>query len=144
MSSSAYIKLVKTSSQETITIQEVKDLLEYYKSITAKTGDQVDWGYSKAAFPYEIKEYTQGDGKRLWLQSLDDRYNTILIGVGTEPIQDSDSTERIQSYIQLTLPENAAMGDKSKANEFCKFLAKKLHAELQLFNGRIMYFNGRK
>ncbi|MCA1041026.1 DUF1885 family protein [Bacillus infantis] len=144
MSSSAYIKLVKTARQETITLEEVKDLLEYYKSITAKTGDQVDWGYSRAAFPYEIKEHAQGDGKWFWLKSVDDRYNTILIGVGTETVQDADRTDRIQSYIQLTLPENAAMGDKSKANEFCRFLAKKLQAELQLFNGRIMYFNGRK
>ena len=35
-------------------------------------------------------------------------------------------------------------GDKGKATEYAKFVAKNLQGELHLFNGRIMYFNKRK
>lgn len=144
MANNAYIKLVPSSGKETINTEELKELLHYYKQITSKTGDQVDWEYSEAAFPYEIKEEANGKGKWFYLYSTDDRYKAILVGVDQETIEDEDGSSRLQSYIQVTLPEISTYGDKGKANEFCKFIAKKLKAELHLFNGRIMYFNPRK
>ncbi|WP_210366400.1 DUF1885 family protein [Bacillus sp. REN3] len=144
MSSNAYIKLVPSSSQQTISTEELKDLFNYYKEITAKTGDQVDWNYEYSAFPYELKEKEDGKGNWFYLHSSQDRYNAILIGVGKESASEEDGTEREKTYIQITLPPTATAGDKGKANEFSKFLAKKLKGELHLFNGRIMYFNPRK
>jgi len=144
MSSNAYIKLVPSSSQQAISTEELKDLFNYYKEITAKTGDQVDWNYENSAFPYDLKEKEDGKGIWFYLQSSQDRYNAILIGVDKEAVVDENGTEREQSYIQITLPPTATAGDKGKANEFSKFLGKKLQGELHLFNGRIMYFYPRK
>jgi hypothetical protein len=144
MSSNAYIKLVPSSTQQAISTDELKDLFNYYKQITAKTGDQVDWNYENSAFPYELKEKEEGRGTWFYLQSSQDRYNAILFGVDKETIVDEDDTEREQTYIQITLPPTATAGDKGKANEFSKFLGKKLQGELHLFNGRVMYFNPRK
>ncbi len=144
MSKNAYIKLVPSSAQQTITTDELKELFQYYKEITAKTGNQLDWNYDNAAFPYEIKEKEEGEGVWFYLQSEQDRYNAILIGVDRELAKDKDGSDREQTYIQITLPETATAGDKGKANEFCKFMGKKLQGELHLFNGRIMYFYPRK
>lgn len=143
MAKNAYIKLVPNSVKQSITTDEIKDLFEYYKEITAKTGDQVAWKYGNAAFPYELKE-EQGNSNWFYLKSVEDRYHAILIGVDQEKILDGDGTEREQTYIQITLPETATAGDKGKANEFCKYIAKKLQGELHLFNGRVMYFYPRK
>lgn len=144
MSSNAYIKLVPSSTQQAISTDELKDLFNYYKQITAKTGDQVDWSYENSAFPYELKEKEEGKGTWFYLQSSQDRYSAILFGVDKETIVDEDDTEREQTYIQITLPPTATAGDKGKANEFSKFIGKKLQGELHLFNGRVMYFNPRK
>lgn len=142
MSETAYVKLVPSSEQQTITTDEVKSMFSYYKEITSKTGTQLDWDYEYSAFPYEIKEADEG----IWfyLKSSHDRYNAILLGIDQEVVIDEDGNERKQMYIQITLPDTATHGDKGKANEFCKFLAKKLKGELHLFNGRIMYFYPRK
>lgn len=144
LASSAYIKLVPSSEKEHITTDEIKELFHYFKEITSKTGKQVDWQYNEAAFPYEIKEKTEGKGQWFYLYSNNDRYNMILLGIDKEIVQEEDGSEREQSFIQITLPESATFGDKGKANEFCRFLAKKLKGELHLFNGRIMYFYPRK
>ncbi|GLB60363.1 hypothetical protein NCCP133_24950 [Cytobacillus sp. NCCP-133] len=144
MAANSYIKLVPTSTKESITTEELKDLFWYFKEITGKTGDQVNWDYNDAAFPYEIKEKPEGKGSWFYLLSDHDRYNAILLGIGKETIKKEDGTDRDQAYIQVTLPENATFGDKGKANEFCRFLAKKLKGELHLFNGRVMYFYPRK
>lgn len=144
MASSAFIKLVPSSKKETITTDELKELFHYYKTITAKTGEQVDWNYENSSFPYEIKEKKDGKGIWFYLHSNHDRYHAILLGIGSETIPEEDGAGREQTYIQVTLPESATYGDKGKANEFCKYLSKKLQAELHLFNGRIMYFNPRK
>ncbi len=140
MAESAYIKLVPSSSKQMVTLDEVKDFFHYYKDITAKTGDQVNWNYEASSFPYEIKETEKGKGKWFYLSATNDRYNAILIGVDQEETDDGSAT----TYIQVTLPEESTYGDKGKANEFCKFLAKKLQGELHLFNGRIMYYYPRK
>jgi hypothetical protein len=146
MAINAYIKLVPSSSKQTITIDEVKELFSYYKDITLKTGDQLEdhLKFGDLAFPYEIKETAEGKGKWFYLSGIQERYYAILIGVDQETYPDVNGEEKELTYIQVTLPEESTYGDKGKANEFCKFLAKKLQGELHLFNGRIMYFYPRK
>jgi len=139
----AYIKLVAASVTQNVTLDEVKDLFMYYKDITSKTGNQLDWNYMEAAFPYTITETKEN---YFILKSQDTRYHTIIVGVGTDD-EDSESISNgtvSGSYIQVTLPKSSTYGDKGKANEFSKFLGKKLEGELHLFNGRIMYFYKRK
>ncbi|MGG3466511.1 DUF1885 family protein [Neobacillus pocheonensis] len=144
MAENAFIKLVPSSAKQTITIEELKEFFHYYKNITAKTGDQLNWQYGENAFPYEIKETVDGKGKWFYLHSDHERYYAILTGIDKETIRDENGQEREQMYIQVTLPEQSTFGDKGKANEFCKFLAKKLQGELHLFNERIMYYYPRK
>ena len=144
MAVNAFIKLVPSSTKQTITIDEVKELFQYYKEITGKTGDQLDWQYEGSAFPYEIKETDEGKEKWFYLHSSHERYNAILIGVDQETVRNENGEASEQTYIQITLPEQSTYGDKGKANEFCKFLAKKLQGELHLFNERIMYYYPRK
>jgi len=144
MAENAYIKLVPSSAKTEISLDEIKELFLYYKQITSKTGNQVDWSYSEMAFPYEIKETAEGKGKWFYLHSDHEKYYAILLGVDKENVQEEDGALREQSYVQVTLPEGCTYGDKGKANEFCKFLGKKLQAELHLFNGRVMYYNPRK
>lgn len=144
MSSNAYIKLVAASEKQTITTEEVIELFNYYKDITGKTGEQLSYEYSDVAFPYDLKEKPEGKGKWFYLKSNEHTYNIILVGVDTEEVKGADGTVQEQTYIQVTLPETSTFGDKGKANEFCKFLAKQLKGELHLFNGRIMYYYKRK
>ncbi|WP_416731409.1 DUF1885 family protein [Fictibacillus sp. JL2B1089] len=137
MSQSAYVKLVPASLKQVITIEELKDLLLYYRSITTKTGEQLSWGYADAAFPYTIEEKEEAEGKWFYLKGLDQRKNKyILVGIGTDNFE--------QCYIQFTLTDISTHGDKGKANEFCKFIASKLKGELHLFNGRVMYYYPKK
>ncbi|WP_404449877.1 DUF1885 family protein [Sutcliffiella horikoshii] len=138
MASSAYINLVPKSKEKTLTVEDVKELLNYYKDITSKTGKQLGWEYSEAAFPYELKEKPEGKGTWFYLKGTEDRYKMILIGVGTQ-VATTEEAEPL-SYIQVTLHDQSTHGDKGKANELCKFLAKKLEAELKLFTGSIMYY----
>lgn len=139
----AYIKLVPASTKQEITLDEVKELFFYYKEITSKTGNQLSWEYSEVAFPYELKASNDGNPNWFYLKSNDSRYNLIVLGVGKEPVEDEESSKE-QYYIQITLPQASTHGDKGKANEFSKFLGKKLEGELHLFNGRIMYYYKRK
>jgi hypothetical protein len=142
LSQSAFIKLVPASKQQSISLSEVKELFHYYKEITSKTGEQVSWEYADAAFPYEVDEKEEGKDSWFLLKATSDRYKYIIVGVGTE--ENDENSEEETSYIQVVLPEGASFGDKGKANEFCKFLAKKLAGELHLFNKRVMYFYKRK
>jgi hypothetical protein len=144
LSLSAYIKLVPASTKQEITLDEVKELFYYYKEITSKTGSQVSWEYSNAAFPYEVKEKEEGKDTWFYLKSDERGYNALVIGVGTAKVEDDEGQIQEQPYIQVVLPDGSTYGDKGKGNEFCKFLAKKLEAELHLFNGRVMYFYKRK
>lgn len=126
MASHAYIKLVPGSIQQQITLDEVEDLFNYYKNITNKTGEQLNFKYENSAFPYECQQ-TEG---YLSLTSNERGYSKMYIGVGSESA----------AFLQITLPGDSKFGDKNKANEFSKFLAKKLQGELTLFNGRVMYY----
>lgn len=142
MSLNAYIKLVPASEKQVISVEEVKDMLMYYRSITTKTGEQLSWGYSEAAFPYTIEEKEEADGDWFYLKGIDPRKNKyILIGVSAE--EEAGSEEK-SNYIQVSLTDISTHGDKGKANEFCKFLASKLKGELHLFNGRVMYYYPKK
>jgi hypothetical protein len=141
MSQNAYIKLVEGSSAASVSLDELKDLLMKYKEQLSLTGQQLDWEYGEKGFPYTVEFRPEGEGKWFLLKADHEYYRYIIAGVGEE---DAGPDKEARHYIQVVLPKGATHGDKSKANEFCKHLAKKLKAELHLFNGRIMYFNPRK
>ncbi|MCR2803621.1 DUF1885 family protein [Paenibacillus soyae] len=138
MSQSAYIKLVKGSKDLQLTLQDVQDALLRYREMTALTGKQLGWDYENAAFPYTIE--TQGDERWFYLKGVTSPYKHIIIGtaetttVGGDPVR----------CVQVVLPEESTHGDKSKANELCKYIAKSWLAELTMFNGRTVYYNPRK
>lgn len=130
---SAYIKFVEGSTVNKVTLSDVKKKLEHYIEMTTKTGQQLGWNYQDFAFPYTIIEKPEG---YLYLKGNNpDYYRYILFGVG-----EKDG----QHFIHVVLPEGSTHGDKGKANEFCKYLAKDYQAELHMFNGRILYYNPRK
>ena len=141
MGSSAYIKLVKDSRVQQISLEEVKSKITHYIEMTKKTGQQLDWGYANAAFPYTLIEKPEAQGKWFYLKGNDPKlYRYIMFGVGTEQLENEEN----QYYIQVSLPEGSTHGDKGKANEFCKYLAKEFQGELHLFNNRVMYYYPRK
>ncbi|WP_409294516.1 DUF1885 family protein [Peribacillus sp. SCS-26] len=144
MTETAFIKLVEQSKQQTITLDELKNWFRYYQEITTKTGRQVGWNYSSMAFPYEIDDTPTDSRSWFSLTSSHDRYNAIILGVTAEKITGDGQPGKLQSAIQITLPPASTFGDKGKANEFSKFLAKQLEGELHLFNGRVMYFYRRR
>jgi hypothetical protein len=139
MSQSAYIKFVDGSSVPSITLEELKEKLVYYKEQVKNTGLQLDWEYAEAAFPYSIEQKPEAEGKWFYLKGIDPLYKYILFGV-SEPADASGE----KGMIQVTLPDDSTHGDKAKGNEFCKFLAKTYKTELHLFNGRVIYYNPRK
>lgn len=137
MAESAYITLVEGSTQQSITLDDVKKQLKHYIEMTTKTGEQLGWAYEQMAFPYTIEQKPEGEGKWFYLKSKQPYlYRYILIGV--------KQNENGESQIQITIPDDAMQGDKSKANELCRYLARHFKAELVLFNGRKQYFNPRK
>lgn len=147
MSLSAYIKLVEGSAVDKVTIEDVKEKLQRYIEMTSKTGQQLNWNYADAAFPYEFIDQQDERGKWFYLKGINpELYKYILFGVGTEKVssEDENSEETERYYIQVVLPDGATHGDRGKANELCKYLAKEFKAELHLFNGRVMYYNPRK
>lgn len=139
MSQSAFIKFVNGSTVSSITLDELREKLLYYKDQVEKTGSQLSWEYGQAAFPYTIEQKSEAVGKWFYLKGTEKLYQYILFGVSVPP---EDSEEK--GYIQITLPDDSTHGDKAKGNEFCKFLAKTYKAELHLFNGRVIYYNPRK
>lgn len=138
MSKSAFIKLVSGSKQDTVTLDDVKSMLDDYRQIQRKTGQQLDWDYEKVAFPYEVLEQQQDGVPYLLLKGKKpELYNHLILGI-------SQDKETGTPYIQVVLPKNATEGDRAKGNEFSRFIAQQLKGELHLFNGRIMYYNNRK
>jgi hypothetical protein len=145
LGNSAYIKLVDASTTSQVSLQEVKEKFERYVDMTTKTGQQLGWDYADAAFPYTIVEKSEGKDQWFYLKGKDDRlYKYIVVGVGSELILNQEGEKQEQQFIQIVLPEGSTHGDNSKANEFCKYLAKEYKAQLQLFNGRVMYYYPRK
>jgi hypothetical protein len=144
MGNSAYIKLVEGSATQETTLEDVKNKLNHYIEMTSKTGKQLDWGYSNAAFPYTIVEKQEAQGTWFYLKGKDSKlYKYIMFGIGQEAPA-TEGEQKTRHYIQVVLPKGSTHGDKGKANEFCKYLAKEYKGELHLFNGRIMYFYPRK
>ncbi|MEW9667477.1 DUF1885 family protein [Ammoniphilus sp. 3BR4] len=144
MGSSAYIKLVKESRVHQVTLDDVKSKIKHYIEMTQKTGQQLAWGYADAAFPYTLIEKPEAQGKWFYLKGNDPKlYKYIMFGVGEEEIEREDE-KTSQFFIQVVLPEGSTHGDKGKANEFCKYLAKEFQGELHLFNNRVMYYYPRK
>lgn len=146
MGNSAFILLVEQSTTTEVTLDQVHEKLKRYINMTTKTGQQLDWDYAGAAFPYTISDNKEGDTRWLRLQGNDtELYNHLIIGVGSHAKDENEEEETTeQHYIQVVLPERATHGDSNKANEFCKYLAKEFQAQLRLFNGRLMYYYPRK
>lgn len=141
MGKSAYIKLVKDSVVQQITLDDIREKLNHYINMTKKTGEQLSWQYASAAFPYTMIEKAEAKGHWFYLKGTDPKlYKYIIVGVG----QEESATGETTHYIQVVLPEDSTHGDKSKANEFCKYLAKEYKGELHLFNERVMYYYPRK
>jgi len=135
MSQSAYISLVVRQPDETLTLDKVRQQLEHYREQTSLTGRQLGWNYEDAAFPYTIETRPGEEDKWFYLKGANPLYKYIVFGVGER--QEGDGTV---PYIQVVLPDGATHGDKAKANEICKWLGRRLQAEVKLFNGRIMRF----
>lgn len=139
MAQSAYIKFVEGSTVSSLSLDELKAQLLHYKEQLNLTGKQLGWDYEDAGFPYTIESKPEGEDKWFYLKGKNALYKYIVMGPGKD--QDGDKE---RNFIQVVLPDDCTHGDKSKGNEFCKYLAKLWKAELHLFNGRIMYFNPRK
>lgn len=144
MGKSAFIKLVKDSKVQEVTLSDIKSKISHYIDMTKKTGQQLSWSYANAAFPYTVVEKPEAQGKWFYLKGNDPKlYKYIMLGVGIEEIKAADEKKE-QCYIQVVLPEDSTHGDMGKANEFCKYLAKEYQGELHLFNDRVMYYYPRK
>ncbi|CUA78983.1 DUF1885 family protein [Anoxybacillus suryakundensis] len=123
MAYTATIELVSASTWETVTLEQCKQLLEQFRDIARKTGEQLAWDYAQSAFPYDI--VTKED--RIVLVGKDARYHMIECRIH-------------ERAVEFVLPKRATHGDKGKANELCKFFAKQMAGKLHLFNGRVMYY----
>ncbi|CAM3724068.1 DUF1885 domain-containing protein [Cohnella lubricantis] len=139
MSQSAYISLVQGSAAAEISLEDVKQQLQHYREQTGLTGQQLDWNYAEAAFPYSIETKAGEEDRWFFLKGRKPPYRYILFGTGLRA-----EGETTVPYIHVVLPDDATHGDKSKANEYCKWIGKRLLAEVKLFNGRTLYYNPRK
>jgi hypothetical protein len=139
MSQSAYISFVQGSSVSGITLDGVKEQLLNYREQVSLTGRQLGWEYAEAAFPYAIEQKPEADDRWFYLKGQNPLYRYIVIGTGEREQQGS-----IIPYIHVVLPDGATHGDKAKANEFCKWIGKRLQAEVKMFNGRTIFYNPRK
>jgi hypothetical protein len=144
MGNHAYIRLVQGSAAPSgITLDELEQSLEMYQDALKRTGHQLNWEYEEAAFPYTIEKITEPSSSEpswLYLRGSASRYRHIALSMIAPTDRDEDGCPTVQ----IVLPQGATHGDRSKANELCRFLAQRLKAELTLFNGRVMYFNPRK
>ena len=137
---SAFIYFVEGSTATHVDIEDVKEKFNRYIDMTKKTGEQLGWSYADSAFPYMLEERPEGQGSWFLLRGKDPSvYKVIVVGVGAKEV---DGKER--HYIQVSLPDSSTNGDKGKANEFCRYLARDYKAELHLFNKRVQYFQPRK
>lgn len=138
MSKSAFIKLVEGSKQDDVNLDTVKSIFQDYQEKMRRTGQQLGWDYTGAAFPYMIEEKEEKGSRYLVLKGKEpSQYYYLLIGVGKE-------NETGNTYIQVVVPDRATAGDRNKANEYSRFIAKSLQGELHMTNGRILYYYPRK
>lgn len=141
MSQSAFIKLVQGSAASTVTLEDIKSSLRHYLEQTELTGQQLGWSYAEAAFPYTFESRAGEEDRWFYLKGKNPKYRFILFGTASSP---EGPEAEAPACIQVVLPEQSTHGDKAKANEYCKWLGKKLQAEVKLFNGRTIYYNPRK
>ncbi len=137
---SAYIYLVDGSAVPKVTLADVKEKFQQYMEMTKKTGKQLGWEYAAAAFPYVLEEKPEGKDSWFMLKGKDPKsYKSIIVGVGSKNVDGKEI-----NYIQISLPDASTHGDKGKANEFTRYLAREYKGEAHLFNGRVQYFQPRK
>jgi hypothetical protein len=139
MSQSAYISLVQGSTLAEIDLDGVKEQFNHYREQMTLTGQQLSWDYAEAAFPYSIESKPETKEQWFYLKGNNPLYRYIVVGTGKRE-QDGANVP----YIHFVLPDDSTHGDKSKANELCKWIGRKLQAEVKMFNGRTIYFNPRK
>ena len=144
MSSSTFIKLKDGSVKNDITIEDVKELINLYRQSITHTAKQLAWDYQNSAFPYVVKETNEGKEEWFYLYSEKKGYHLLALGVDYEYIKANGDCDQKIPYIQISLSKHSTNGDKSKANEFAKYLSKKLKGELHLFNGRVIHYNLKK
>ncbi len=141
MNQTAVIRLVKQSAMADLTMDQVKNILALYRDQTAKTGKQLGWDYASAAFPYTIEPLPDAGEQWFYLKGTNDLYKYIVIGIEeAATAQDDSDPAPPAKEVQVILPSGCTHGDKAKANEICKFMAKKWKAELRLFNGRTIHY----
>jgi hypothetical protein len=139
MSQSAYISLVQGSAIAEIDLNGIKEQLNHYREQMTLTGKQLGWDYAEAAFPYSIENKPEAKDQWFYLKGINAQYRYIVVGTGHR--EEEGTTV---PYIHVVLPDDSTHGDKSKANELCKWIGKQLQAEVKIFNGRTIYFNPRK
>lgn len=139
MSQSAYISLVQGSTLAEIDLEGVKEQLHQYREQMTLTGRQLGWDYADAAFPYGIETKPEANNQWFYLKGKEPLYRHIVFGTGR-----LEEDGAAVPYIQVVLPDGSTHGDKSKANELCKWIGKRLQARVKLFNGRTIYYNPRK
>ncbi len=139
MSQSAYISLVQGSTVSEIDLAGVQEQLQRYKEQVRLTGQQLGWDYAESAFPYSIEQKPEAEGRWFYLKGTSPQYRYIVVGTGQR-----SNDEQSVPYIHFVLPDDSTHGDKSKANELCKWIGKQLQAEVRMFNGRTIYYNPRK
>ncbi|RED65851.1 uncharacterized protein DUF1885 [Cohnella lupini] len=139
MSQSAYISLVQGSTVAEIDLNGVKEQLHRYREQMTLTGQQLGWDYAEAAFPYSIESKPEAQDQWFYLKGINPQYRYIVVGTGQR-----ETDGAVVPYIHLVLPSDSTHGDKSKANELCKWIGKQLQAEVKMFNGRTIFFNPRK
>ncbi len=139
MGQSAYISLVQGSSVQEMSLDDVKEQLRQYQEQMELTGRQLGWDYAEAAFPYLLEQKPEAENQWFYLKGKVPQYRHIVFGTGKQ-----EDGENAVSYIHVVLPDGSTHGDKAKANELCKWIGKRLQAEVKLFNGRTIYYNPRK
>jgi len=118
--------------ENAVTLEDVKAQLAHYIEMARKTGEQLGWDYTAAAFPYTIEDDPKRGGRWFVLKGKNPNYRKLIIGVG--------KNEDNRPVVQIVLPTGATHGDIAKGNELTRFLGKRLKAETRLFNGRTMHF----
>ena len=139
MAQSAFISLVEGSAVQEVSLDFIKEQLSEYREQLELTGRQLSWNYAEAAFPYDVQQKPEGEDQWFYLKGKVPRYRYIVLGTGRR-----ENGESTIPYIQVVLPDGSTHGDKAKANELCKWIGKRLKAEVKLFNGRTLYYNPRK
>ncbi|WP_017727133.1 DUF1885 family protein [Halalkalibacterium ligniniphilum] len=139
MSSHALIQIPQPT--EPMTVELVKSQLERYQHMTIKTGNQLDWEYKEAAFPYKIVPLEGQENDAFYLKGMNPLYRYIVFAIENEATQnENEEIITSKSIIHVYLVDSSTHGDKGKAIEFCKFLGKQFKGAVHLYNGRVLRY----